>query len=99
MSWTDRRIGGPTDGAKKRVVESCARDKRKNKNRVVHNNLSQCQSFFKLEYMHDRKIQLNPALTDFKGPTNCIHYKLNSVIAIIGNEKKQIEGTVNLHPS
>ena len=40
-----------------------------------------------------KQIQLNPALTDFKGPTNFICYKRNSVIANVRNKKKTIEGT------
>ena len=44
------------------------------------------------------EIQLNPALTDFKGLTNFIYYKRNSVKAIIGNEKKTAERTRDLYP-
>ena len=40
-------------------------------------------------------IQLNPAPTDFKGPTNFICYRRNSVIANKGNKRKQVEGTKN----
>ena len=40
-------------------------------------------------------IHLNPALTDFKGLTNFICYKRNSVTANIGNKRKQVEGSKN----
>ena len=43
-------------------------------------------------------IQLNPALTDFKGLTNFICYGQNSVKANMENKKKEVEGTMNLHP-
>ena len=33
---------------------------------------------------------------DFKGPTNLIYYKPNSVRANIGNKRKQTEGTKNV---
>ena len=39
------------------------------------------------------EIQLNPAPTDFKGPINFIYYRRNSVIANIGNKRKQVERT------
>ena len=41
------------------------------------------------------KIQLNPALTDFKGLTNFICYRRYSVIADKGIERKQVEGIKN----
>ena len=43
-------------------------------------------------------LQLNLALTDYKGLTNLICYRRNSVIANIRNKKKTVEGTVILHP-
>ena len=37
-------------------------------------------------------IQLNPAITDLKGPTISIHYRRISIIAIIRNDKKILSG-------
>ena len=34
------------------------------------------------------KTQLNPAITDVKGPTNFIGYRWISIIASIGNKEK-----------
>ena len=42
-------------------------------------------------------IQLNPALTDLKGPLKYVCYRRNSVIANIGNKRKQVEGTKNYY--
>ena len=44
------------------------------------------------------EVQLNLAPTDFKGLTNFICYRRNSVIANMRNKKKQAEGTMNLYP-
>ena len=44
-----------------------------------------------------RHNQLNPTLTDFKGLMNFIFYRWNSVRVNIGNKKKLVKGTVNLH--
>ena len=46
---------------------------------------------------YDWKLQLNPALTDFKELTNLICCRRNSVRADTGNKKKHVEGTKNLH--
>ena len=43
----------------------------------------------------ERLVQLNPAQTDFRGQTNFICYKQNSVTANIGNKRKLVEGTQN----
>ena len=40
-------------------------------------------------------IQLNPALTDFRGQTNFICFKWNSVIANIRNKRKLVMGTMD----
>ena len=45
------------------------------------------------------ELQLNPALTDFRGLTNFICYRRNSVIAVIGNKRKLVEGTKNVKKS
>ena len=37
-------------------------------------------------------IQLNPALTDFRGPINYICYRWNSIIGNIENKRKWVEG-------
>ena len=42
-------------------------------------------------------IQLNPALTDFKGLICYICYRRNFVITNTGNERKLVEGIMNLH--
>ena len=44
-------------------------------------------------------LQLNPALTDFKGPTSFICHRQIYVIAKcnIGNKRKLVEGIINLH--
>ena len=39
------------------------------------------------------QLQLNPALTDFRGPTNFICYRRNSVRANIWVKRKWIQGT------
>ena len=40
-------------------------------------------------------IQLNPVLTDFRGPTVFFCYRRTSVIANKGNKRNQLEGTMN----
>ena len=42
-------------------------------------------------------IQLNPALTDFRGPTIFFCYRWISVIANKGIKSNQLEGTMKLH--
>ena len=43
----------------------------------------------------DIEVQLNLALTDFRGPSYFICYRQNSVTANIGNKIKQVEGPKN----
>jgi len=43
------------------------------------------------------QIQLNPALTDSKGPIILFCYRWNSVIAHKGYLRKQVEGTIDFH--
>ena len=47
---------------------------------------------------HKANFLESTALTDFKGQTNLICYRRNYVIANVGYKKKQVEGTMNLHP-
>ena len=44
-------------------------------------------------------LQLNPALTDFRGPTNFICCRQNSVIANIRSTRKLVERTKNRYLS
>ena len=41
------------------------------------------------------KVQLNPALSDFKGLTNLVWYKWNSVAAKVENKSEQVEETIH----
>ena len=41
-------------------------------------------------------VQLNPAITDFRGPTIFIHYRWISAIANIGIKGKILQGTEKL---
>ena len=41
-------------------------------------------------------MQFNPALKDFKGLTNLIRYMDSFVIAKKGNQRKQVDGMINL---